>query len=139
MKQKIDKLWIGALIGAIIPLIIFIVLYFQQGIADSFFTFISNLFKQRLLSAFLRIGLIGNLAIFLLAFNLHQDRLPKGILLTEGGLSPTLPNHGRVGAGPIFAVAKFGLTHRPCYLAVADARSSETPGPMVDASDTFFR
>lgn len=82
MKQKIDKLWIGALIGAIIPLIIFIVLYFQQGVADSFFTFISNLFKQRLLSAFLRIGLIGNLAIFLLAFNLHQDRLPKGILLS---------------------------------------------------------
>jgi len=82
LKQKIDKLWIGALIGALIPLIIFIVLYFQQGIADSFFTFIGNLFQQRLLSAFLRIGLIGNLAIFLVAFNLHQDKLPKGILLS---------------------------------------------------------
>lgn len=62
-------------------MIVLLVIYFEQHIADSFFKFIGDLFHNRLLSAFLRIGLIGNLAIFLLTFNTGFDKLPKGILM----------------------------------------------------------
>jgi len=80
--KKIDKLWLGAIIGFIIPLIVLLVLYLEGNIADSYFYFIKKLFTDRLLSAFLRIGLIGNLAIFLLFFNTGFDKLPRGILLS---------------------------------------------------------
>ena len=82
MIKKLDKLWLGALIGTLIPLIVLLVLYLEGNIADSYFYFLKKLFTGRLLSAFLRIGLIGNLAIFLLTFNTGFDRLPRGILLS---------------------------------------------------------
>ncbi len=80
MIQRFDKLWIGIIIGFTIPLIVLLVLYLEGNIADNYFYFIKKLFTDRLLSAFLRIGLIGNLAIFLLTFNTGFTYLPKGIL-----------------------------------------------------------
>lgn len=82
MIQKFDKMWIGAIIGASIPLIVLIVIYVQEHIAGSFLSFLGDMFSLRLLSAFLRIGLIGNLAIFLLTFNTGFTNLPRGILLS---------------------------------------------------------
>ena len=81
MREKIEKLWIGIVLGTVIPLIVLVVLYLEGNIADSFFEFVAKLFTDRLLSAFLRIGLIGNLAIFLLTFNTGFTNLPKGILM----------------------------------------------------------
>lgn len=79
--KKIDKLWIGAIIGTLIPLIVLFVIYKEEKITDSFIIFLKDLFNNRLLSAFLRIGLIGNLAFFLLTFNTGFTYLPKGILM----------------------------------------------------------
>ncbi len=81
MIQKIDKHWLGFSIGMLIPLSILLVIYFEENIIDSFIIFITDLFQHRLLSAFIRIGLIGNLAIFLLTFNTGFTKLPRGILM----------------------------------------------------------
>ncbi len=82
MIQKLDKHWIGFIIGLLIPMIILLVIYFEENIIDSFMTFLFDLFNHRLLSAFIRIGLIGNLAIFLLTFNTGFTKLPRGILMS---------------------------------------------------------
>ena len=81
MIERFDKLWLGLIIGTIIPIIVLLVLYLEGNIAGSFLDFGIKLFTDRLLSAFLRIGLIGNLAIFLLTFNTGFTLLPKGILM----------------------------------------------------------
>lgn len=78
--RKLDKAWLGAIIGAIIPILILIAVYFEENIEGSFFSFLNDMFANRLLSVFLQIGLIGNLAIFLLSFHTGLNRLPKGIL-----------------------------------------------------------
>ncbi|MCB9252783.1 MAG: hypothetical protein H6605_09975 [Flavobacteriales bacterium] len=70
LVYKYDKLWLGLAIGLVTPLIFLTVMYFQES------SFVSMLF-----TSFLRIGLIFNLAIFLLVFNTGFDKLPKGILL----------------------------------------------------------
>jgi hypothetical protein len=81
LKEKIDQMWLGFIIGTIIPIIVLLVLYLESHIIDSFSEFILKLFKDRLLGSFLRIGLIGNLAIFLLTFNTGYDKLSRGNLM----------------------------------------------------------
>ena len=78
--RRADQLWLGVFIGFLIPLVILLVVYFEEKIATSFWTFIGDMFTNRLLAAFLRIGLMGNLALFLLAFYTGFNKLPKGIL-----------------------------------------------------------
>lgn len=70
MIQKFDKLWLGLILGILIPGIFMLVMFMQE-----------SGFVKLLFTSFLRIGLIFNLAIFLLTFNTGFDRLPKGILM----------------------------------------------------------
>jgi len=79
--RKFDKLWIGLIIGISIPLLFFLFIYVKEKIQDSYFFFLKKMFIDGILSAFLRIGLIGNLAIFLLTFNTGFTNVPRGILM----------------------------------------------------------
>jgi len=68
--QKFDKLWLGLIVGILIPAIFMLVMFMQE-----------SSFVKLLFTSFLRIGLIFNLVIFLITFNTGFDRLPKGILM----------------------------------------------------------
>jgi len=80
LRRNFDKHWIGAIIGASIPLIFFLVIYLEEQIIDPYFVFLKKLYLNGLMSSLLRISLIGNLGVFLLTFNTGFTKLPRGIL-----------------------------------------------------------
>lgn len=70
LVYKYDKLWLGLTIGLLVPALFVLVMFMQES------GFVTLLF-----TSFLRIGLVFNLAVFLLVFNTGFDKMPKGILM----------------------------------------------------------
>lgn len=67
--KKYDKFWIGLLSGIAVPALFLLVMFWQE-----------KMFAMMLVSSLLRIGLVFNLAIFLLTFYTNFNNIPKGIL-----------------------------------------------------------
>lgn len=67
--KKYDKFWIGITAGILIPAIFLSVMFLQE-----------KMFAMMLVSSLLRIGLVFNLAVFLITFYTNFTNIPKGIL-----------------------------------------------------------
>lgn len=78
---KYNRTWIGTIFGLLAPLIFLLALYFYMQPGTDFFSFLAYLFKVRLLGTYLKLGLLLNLALFMIGMQSDMMKFCKGILL----------------------------------------------------------
>jgi len=75
------KLSLGFLIGLIGPLLVLLVIYLVKYNIFTFYEFIENAYKNYVLSIFLSLAVIINLATFWLLINRQSIYLARGVIL----------------------------------------------------------
>lgn len=81
MNCKCNKLYIGLLIGLILPLITsYVIFYFRFGDTLSLKDFITGLIELQGFTKLLSLSMIPNLIFFLLAINLERLLAARGIV-----------------------------------------------------------
>jgi len=81
MSKNINTQWFGVILGMFFPLIGVFVYYLIASLDISFRLFLISVFEMNLVSKVLSLGLLANLIIFLIFFNLHKDRIARGIII----------------------------------------------------------
>ncbi len=80
---KIDKLWIGLLVGLFFPFFMFtlywLFFYHQINFPNRF---VNYLIKGYMLSGVIKICGLGNLLIFYLSLNYKTDKFSKGVVIS---------------------------------------------------------
>ncbi|HQQ95268.1 MAG TPA: hypothetical protein PLQ93_11980 [Bacteroidia bacterium] len=81
--QKLDKVWIGFLVGVLFPILMFFLywLFFHHQIAFPM-RFVKYLMNGYLLSGVIKMCGLGNLLIFYLGLNRKIDKFSKGIIVS---------------------------------------------------------
>ncbi len=81
MPCKCNKLYIGLIIGIILPAITsWLIFYFRFGDSLTFNEFITNLMKAHGFTKLLSVSVLPNLAIFLIAIKLDRLLAARGIV-----------------------------------------------------------
>jgi hypothetical protein len=77
---KRDDLALGLILGFIMPIIVFIFIYFLRFSEFAFGEYVRTFFRERSLITFFGVWcLVGNIALFTLYINTRKDRTAKGI------------------------------------------------------------
>jgi hypothetical protein len=79
---KINKLWIGAIIGLIVPWLAFYIYYLFALNSFSFIDTIKITYRSNLLMKYLSLSAIVNLVFFYLSLNKSAYRFGYGIILS---------------------------------------------------------
>lgn len=80
-KNKIDQLWIGWLIGALVPMIIFFVTYQVKYSDMEFVLFLESMWRMKIFLKLLSICVFPNLGAFLIFYRLKYDLAARGVIL----------------------------------------------------------
>ena len=80
-KNKIDQLWIGWLIGALVPMIIFFVTYQVKYSDMEFVLFLESMWRMKIFLKLLSICVFPNLGTFLIFYRLKYDLAARGVIL----------------------------------------------------------
>lgn len=78
---KYNRSWIGLTLGLLAPIVFLLVLYIYMKPGNDYFSFLAYLFKVRLLGTYLKLGLLLNLALFMVGMQMDMMKFCKGILL----------------------------------------------------------
>ena len=75
-----DNLKLGLLLGLIMPMIIFIIVYYLRFSGYEFNEYLNLFMREKQLITFWGVWcLVGNIALFTYYVNTHKDRTAKGI------------------------------------------------------------
>jgi hypothetical protein len=80
MLQKIDKQWIGLLLGLITPSITFFSIYLFAYHRDSFTTYYEMISAKKFLSQILSLSVLPNVGVFFIFIWLNKMNAAKGVL-----------------------------------------------------------
>jgi uncharacterized membrane protein SpoIIM required for sporulation len=80
MLQKIDKQWIGLVIGLIIPAITFLLIYFFAYPKHSLVSYYEMIMARRFFSQILSLAVIPNAGVFFLFIWANKLSAAKGVL-----------------------------------------------------------
>lgn len=81
-NKRYDRILTGWLLGTIVPLLIFLVIYWIQFREYKFLVYLSNLFHMRVFFKILSLCVFPNLAFFLLFYKSKYDMAARGIILS---------------------------------------------------------
>ena len=71
----------GIITGLAAPLVVFLLIYLFRFSGFSFSDYVSTLYKQQVLSAFLSLSIIPNLGMFFLFLRHNSERSSRGVLM----------------------------------------------------------
>ena len=81
--NKIDNIWLGLLIGLIVPIVgsglYYLIQFSRLATLKEFVYYLST--NRTLVTAMLSVSLVGNIAIFTLFINSRKDQAAKGIFI----------------------------------------------------------
>jgi len=80
--NKFDELYIGAIIGLIIPFILFLIFYLIKRENQSFLEFINDPSIQYILTKVVSLCTLPDLGIFYLFINREMFKAGKGVILS---------------------------------------------------------
>ncbi|NVO10816.1 MAG: hypothetical protein HXX16_12690 [Bacteroidales bacterium] len=80
MLQKIDKQWIGFVLGMIVPIIAFFGIYFFGFKYKSLISFYEMILARGFFSQILSLAVIPNVAVFFIFIWLNKLSAAKGVL-----------------------------------------------------------
>jgi len=82
MRKKIDKLWIGSVLGLLVPALslwIYVLLRFDEL---AFGDFIKTWFKMGILTHMISLAVLPNLAVFFIFIKTNYLKAARGVLLS---------------------------------------------------------
>jgi hypothetical protein len=82
MWTKVNKLWIGAIIGLIVPWLVFYIYYLFALNSFSFVDTVKMTYRGNLLMKYISLSAIVNLVFFYLSLNKSAYRFGYGIILS---------------------------------------------------------
>lgn len=80
-KSKIDQMWVGWVIGTLIPLIIFLITYQVKYSDIDLVVFVESMWRMRIFLKLLSICVFPNLGFFLLFYRLKYDLAARGVIM----------------------------------------------------------
>lgn len=80
-KTNINKIQTGFIPGMILPVIIFILLYFASGMKVSFGSYLQGMWHLQMLMKLLALCVTPNLVLFLYFFRKKHDLAARGVLM----------------------------------------------------------
>lgn len=81
MKKKVNRMWVGTVLGIVVPAVSLLV-YQQLKFDDlSFFEFIKTYFKIGILTHVISLSVIPNLVVFFAFVNTDYLKAGRGVLL----------------------------------------------------------
>ncbi|MEA1875650.1 MAG: hypothetical protein U9N86_02185 [Bacteroidota bacterium] len=82
MKDRINNMWVGSLLGILVPVVVLVV-YQQLKFEDlSFFDFLKSYFKIGILTHVISLAVIPNLLLFFGFVNTDNLKAARGVLLS---------------------------------------------------------
>jgi hypothetical protein len=82
MWTKVNKLWIGAIIGLIVPWLVFYIYYLFALNSFSFVDTVKMTYRGNLLMKYISLSAIVNLGFFYLSLNKSAYRFGYGVILS---------------------------------------------------------
>lgn len=79
--KRYDRILTGWLLGTIVPLIIFLVIYGVNFREYEFLVYLGNLFHMRVFFKILSLCVFPNLAFFLLFYKSKYDMAARGVIM----------------------------------------------------------
>lgn len=79
---RLNRLWIGALVGFIAPMLVVSGIYLTDYVSVPFLQFFRNIIETETLSILLQPAMLINLGIFLLFINLNLLKFCRGVILS---------------------------------------------------------
>jgi hypothetical protein len=80
-QKRFDRILIGWLIGTIVPLILFFVIYQVKYSETEFLIYLKNLWRIKVLTNILRLCVIPNLGFFFIFYRLKYDKVVRGVIM----------------------------------------------------------
>jgi uncharacterized BrkB/YihY/UPF0761 family membrane protein len=81
MKSKIDKQWIGLVLGILAPIITMVVIYFVKFSDYGFHELVNLLVLRNVFTQIVSLCVIPNLALFFFFINKNWYHVTRGVLL----------------------------------------------------------
>ena len=80
-QNQYDKLLIGWLIGTIVPLVFFLIVFMVKYSQLDFIVFVKNMWQMKIFLKLLSLCVFPNLGIFMIYLNRKFDNAARGIIL----------------------------------------------------------
>jgi len=80
-RSKYDQIFTGWLIGAILPIFIFLITYQVKYSETEFFLFVRNMWQMKILMKLVSLCVFPNLGFFFIFYRLKYDMAARGVIL----------------------------------------------------------
>ena len=80
-RNRFDRILTGWIIGAIVPLIIFVVTYMVKYSEMEFMVFLKNMWNMKIFLKLLSVCVFPNLGFFFIFYRLKYDMAARGVIM----------------------------------------------------------
>lgn len=80
-KNRFDRILLGWLLGTIVPLVIFLIIYEVKYSEIEFSVYLRNLWNMKLFLKILSLCVFPNLGFFMLFYRMKYDMAARGIIM----------------------------------------------------------
>jgi hypothetical protein len=80
-KQRLDKIWVGVVLGFVLPCIFFYVFYLVNYSYTTFKIMVEHYFEVGGIAALLSLSLLTNLTVFFALYWTKFQMAPRGVIL----------------------------------------------------------
>jgi hypothetical protein len=81
MKDKLDSIILGTVVGVLMPFLCLLIFYFYKFTGASFSLYLILMYTGKLLSPMISLSGIPNLAVFFIFLNKKKYKSAKGVIL----------------------------------------------------------
>lgn len=82
MKDRINRMWVGAFLGILLPVVVLFIYQHAKFEDLSFFNFLKSYFKIGILTHVISLAVIPNLVLFFGFVNTDNLKAARGVLLS---------------------------------------------------------
>ena len=80
-KNSIDRFWVGFVIGVLVPIVFFLVVYQLKYSSVEFLNYLRSIWQMKIFLKILSLCVFPNLGFFLLFYRRKYDMAARGVIL----------------------------------------------------------